>query len=56
MFNENYIAYFFIEAAPAKRDCDVINQNCLVGIEVLTTVGMNIALFWDRAVCSPYVN
>jgi hypothetical protein len=27
-----------------------------VGFEVLTAVVMNVALFWDIAPCSPYVN
>jgi hypothetical protein len=27
-----------------------------VGIEIMTAVVMNVAIFWDIAPCSPYVN
>jgi hypothetical protein len=32
------------------------NQIILAKFEVLTAVVMNVAIFWDIALCNPYVN
>jgi hypothetical protein len=41
-----------------ERNYHYSNKNDLklVGFEVLTAVVMNVAIFWDIAPCSPYVN
>jgi hypothetical protein len=40
----------------AQQDAPTQDQDIFIGVEVLSAVVTNAAIFWDIAECSPYVN
>jgi hypothetical protein len=45
-----------VKDSGVKSKWNLSNTEIWVGFELLTAIVMNVAIFWDRAPCSPHVN